>query len=95
MENSVISNAQGFGVACEQRGYFASFRNNVITGCSDKALRIDQEFIPTIGDGNSFTGNDVDGDYHDGIVLVNEEDGIVTSVTWRNLGVPYMLWGDV
>jgi hypothetical protein len=95
MENSVISNAQGYGVDCRNRSYFASFRNNVIIGCSDKAMIMDQEFVPTIGEGNSFTGNDIDGDYHDGIILVNDEDGIVSSTTWRNLGVPYILWDDV
>jgi hypothetical protein len=95
MENSVISNALDLGIECDYGGHFASFRNNVITGCSDKALLIDQEFIPTIGDGNSFTGNDIDGDYHDGILVVNEADGIVASATWRNLGVPYILVGFV
>jgi hypothetical protein len=96
MENSVISNAQGYGVECEFGSYFASFRNNVIIGCTDKAMQMDMEFVPTIGEGNSFTGNDIDGNYHDGIILVNGvEDGIVTSATWRNLGVPYILEDDL
>ena len=95
IENSVISNAQGYGVECRYGSYFASFRNNVIIGCTDKAMRMDMEFVPTIGDGNSFTGNDIDGDYHDGIELFNELDGIQTSATWRNLGVPYILKDDI
>lgn len=95
MENSVINNGEGFGIVCLEGSYFASFRNNVITGCGAQAVLTDVEFVPTIGDGNSFTGNDIDGSYHDGIVLGNDWDGIMTSATWRNLGVPYMLYNSV
>jgi len=95
MENSVINNSEGYGIRCDYGSFFAGFRNNVITGCGDKAMLIDMEFVPTIGDGNSFTGNDIDGSYHDGILLINEQDGIVTSATWPNLGVPYIVLEDV
>jgi hypothetical protein len=95
MDNTVISNSQGYGMDCEDYSYFAGFRNNVITGCAYQAMIFDQEFVPTIGDGNSFTGNDIGEDYHDGIVLTDESDGIVTSATWPNLGVPYILENDI
>jgi hypothetical protein len=91
MENSVISNAIGYGMDCEDGSYFEGFRDNVITGCDDKPLVFDQEFVPTIGDGNSFTGNDIGGSCHDGILLYSLWDGIVTSATWPNLGVPYII----
>jgi hypothetical protein len=95
MENTVINRSVEFGIICGDGSYFASFRNNVITGCCYRAMVLDVEFVPTIGEGNSFTGNDIDGDYHDGIELVNRWDGIQTSATWRNLGVPYILKDDI
>jgi hypothetical protein len=95
MENSIISNSQGFGMVCWEGSYFEDFRTNVITGCSNIALIFDQEFVPTIGNGNSFTGNDIEGSYHDGIMLYNGCDGIMTSATWPNLGVPYILEDEV
>jgi len=88
MENSVISGGGWSGIACYDGGHFAGFRNNVITGCAAEAMAIEMEWVPTIGDGNSFTGNAIYQDYHDGIALI--ADDIVSSATWRDLGVPYI-----
>jgi hypothetical protein len=89
IQNTVIRNSPGYGIVC-WNGYFAGFRDNVIIGCGNQAMLIEDDYVRTIGEGNSFTGNDVDEEYHDGIVVL-EWEGIVTSATWRDIGVPYIL----
>jgi hypothetical protein len=91
VENSIIRNSPGYGIVCAERAYFAGFHDNVISGCGYQALLIDQEFVRTIGAGNSLTGNDVEEEYRDGVVVENQMDGVTTSATWPNLGVPYLL----
>ena len=44
-----------------------------------------------IGAGNSLTGNDLQDEYLDGVVVENQDDGITMSATWPDLGVPYLV----
>jgi hypothetical protein len=98
IQNTTIRNCPGYGINC-YLGLFSSFGDNTIAGCGDKAMSIFSEAVRTIGEGNSFTGNDLDGECHDGIVVPGW-DGVTTSATWRDIGVPYMLiegleiWGE-
>ena len=94
IQNTTIRNSPGYGIVCTEGSYFAGFRDNLIVGCGLPAMLIEDDYVRTIGEGNSFTGNDVDNEYHDGIVVL-EWEGIVTSATWPDLGVPYILQDEL
>ena len=95
IDNSVISDGQGYGVWCDDEVALVNFNNNVITGCSYQAMSIGAAVVAGIGSGNSFTGNDLSEDGHDGIVVSDDNLPISSSVTWRDLGVPYIVTDGV
>jgi hypothetical protein len=68
--------------------YFTDFTNNTVTGCTKFAVHIGAAHIPTLGAGNTFTGNTKDGIEVDGMNV--SETG-----TWLNHGVPYFITDDV
>jgi hypothetical protein len=81
--NTRISGNAGIGIYCQNTG-FARFENDTITGCGGYPLHIPAQYVGTIGNGNSFTGN-----AHDAIEVAG---GAITSNTqyrWQN--VPYLI----
>jgi hypothetical protein len=84
VRDCVIRNSGGCGVLCSDGAGFARFDSNEISGCVESPLRLNAEYVRTIGPGNLLTGNG-----HDSV----EVDGgaVITTGTWLNLGVPYLV----
>ncbi len=88
IDHTTIRKSGGYGVCVEDDGSFGDFSNNTITGCTKHPVRIDANFVRTIGTGNVLTGNAKEGIHvHNG--------GVETDGTWLNHGVPYVVDGDV
>jgi len=94
MRGTTIRGAEEYGVCLHDGGGFTDCRDNVITGCGERAMLIDAEYVRTIGTGNRFSGNSVWEDGRDGIEVANDNE-IVNSGTWLNHGVPYMILDDI
>jgi len=87
IDHTTVRKSGGYGVYVESNGSFADFSNNTITGCAGYSVRMDANFIRTIGAGNALTGNTKDGvEVHGG--------AISTSGTWLNHNVPYVIDND-
>jgi hypothetical protein len=87
MNDCTVQNSGDYGIVCRNGGFFTSFDDNTVTGCAAYQIRIDCDKVGTIGTGNILTGA------HSGIEVV---DGTVSSTgTWRNLGVAYIISGDI
>ncbi|MGQ9708072.1 MAG: Ig-like domain-containing protein [bacterium] len=86
--NCTVRKSADYGISVADDGYFKEFNNNTITECARFPLYIFGEYVRTIGTGNNFTGNTQDG------ILVHGDD-IVTTGTWVNPGVPYVINGDI
>jgi hypothetical protein len=85
-----IARSAGAGLFCEGEGHPTSFTDNVLTGNLNYPVRIKAAYVGYVGSGNVLTGNAQD---MDAIFVVGS--GVDTSATWRNLGVPYLVNGDV
>jgi len=86
--NCTVRKSADYGIVAMDEGYFKEFNNNTITECARYPLYIYGEYIRTIGTGNNFTGNTQEG------ILVHGDD-VVTTGTWINPGVPYIVNGDI
>ena len=83
--NCRIQRGAGFGVDCTANGPLAAFSGNTLTSCH-RPLRVFCGNVGSIGTGNSFLGNDPGQD-----VIEVTGGSISSSVSWPNLGVPYLL----
>ncbi len=83
LANMRIADNAGTGIYCQNTG-FARFENDTITNCAGFPLRIAAEYVGTIGNGNSFTGN-----AHDAIEVTG---GVITgNAQYRLQNVPYLV----
>jgi hypothetical protein len=90
VDHCTIMHSAGSGLFCEGDGHPTDFTDNSVTGNQNYPVRVKAEYIRSIGAGNVLTGNAPD---MDAIFVVGS--GVTASATWRNLGVPYLLNGDV
>jgi hypothetical protein len=72
----------------------ASFTNNTITSCTLYPISIYPPDVASIGVGNVLTGN---ASGYDGVQVQagTGTDGVTTNATWANLGVPYIIAGNI
>jgi hypothetical protein len=83
LANMRIADNAGAGIYCQNTG-FARFENDTITGCAGFPLRIAAEYVNTIGNGNSFTGNARD--------AIEITGGVITgNAQYRLQDVPYLV----
>jgi hypothetical protein len=90
VDHCTVARSAGTGLFCEGDGHPTDFTDNSITGCLSYPVRVKAEYIRYLGAGNVLTGNTPG---RDAIFVVGS--GVVTSATWRNLGAPYQVSGDV
>lgn len=90
VDHCTIGHSAGSGLFCEADGHPTSFTDNSITGSQNYPVRIQAGFIGAVGSGNVLTGN---APGMDAIFVAGSN--VTTSGTWRNLGVPYLVNGDV
>jgi hypothetical protein len=90
VDHCTVARSAGAGLLCEGDGHPTDFTDNSIAGCLSYPVRIKAEYIRYLGAGNVLTGNTLG---KDAIFVVGS--GVVTSTTWRNLGAPYQVSGDV
>jgi hypothetical protein len=83
LANMRITDNAGTGIYCQSAG-FARFENDTITGCGGFPLSIAANYVSTIGNGNSFTGN-----AHDAIEVAG--DSITRNAQYRLQDVPYLV----
>jgi hypothetical protein len=81
--NTKIANNAGTGIFCQNTG-FARFENDTVTGCGGFPLHIAAQYVGTIGNGNSFTGN-----ARDAIEVAGGT--IAGNAQYRSQGVPYLI----
>ncbi|MBM3332098.1 hypothetical protein FJY68_09685 [candidate division WOR-3 bacterium] len=81
--NTKVSGSAGTGIYCQNTG-FARFENDTITGCGGFPLRIAAQYVGTIGNGNSFTGN-----ADDAIEVAG--GNVASNAQYRQQGVPYLI----
>jgi hypothetical protein len=95
LDHCNVSKSGNFGILCPNNGSsFASLTNNTITTCANYPIDINPNNVAVIGAGNVLSGNDAG---YDGILVEDGtgSGGVTTSQIWLNLGVPYVLNGDV
>ncbi|HTW92243.1 MAG TPA: Ig-like domain-containing protein [bacterium] len=81
------------GIVCATSGSsFTSWTSDTITACALYPIDVWPNDVKDIGAGNVLTGNTSNAIYVEGGIRTN---AIVSNGTWRNLGVPYILSGDV
>ena len=83
--NTRIARSAGNGIYLHGAG-FARFENDTITGCGEFPLHIPVQYVSTIGNGNSFTGN---APGKDGIEVTG--DTITRNTQFRRQDVPYLI----
>uniref|UniRef100_A0A7C6EDW4 Right handed beta helix domain-containing protein n=1 Tax=candidate division WOR-3 bacterium TaxID=2052148 RepID=A0A7C6EDW4_UNCW3 len=86
--NCTFRYSGNYGVYLTDDAGFNTFTNNTITNCNQYPLRINAEYVRTIGTGNNFTGNTIN-------AILVRGGTIHTSGTWVNPGVPYVIESDV
>jgi hypothetical protein len=87
-DHNLVRKSGSNGVWVSTTGYFGDFTNNTITGCAKRPIRIAARNVPTLGAGNTLTGNLKNGIEVRGSAVNN-------SGTWLNHGVPYVVTDDV
>ncbi len=87
-DHNVVRKSGSNGVWLSGTGCFGDFSNNTIAACTRYAVHIAAEYVPTLGTGNTLTGNTREG------VLVRGGT-VKTTGTWLYHGVPYVINGDV
>jgi hypothetical protein len=84
---TTITGNAGNGVYCFNTG-FARFDNDTVTACAGYPLHIAAPYVPTIGNGNSFTGNVLD--------EIEVTGGtIIQNAQFRRQNVPYLIRGTI
>jgi hypothetical protein len=87
-DHNLVRKSGSNGVWVSYAGYFGDFTNNTITGCTKYAVHVGAGNVPTLGAGNTLTGNT-----KNGIEVFNS--AFKSSGTWLNHGVPYVVTDDV
>ena len=87
-DHNLVRKSGSNGVWTSTTGYFSDFTNNTITGSTLYAVHIGAEKVPTLGAGNTLTGNT-----KNGIEVFSSQ--VQASGTWLNHGVPYVVTDDV
>jgi hypothetical protein len=78
-----VRHSGGIGIMCDYGGRFhPNSGSNEVTGCSGHPVRIDDSHASALPAG-TYTGNGIDR------ILVEGGQGVATSGTWINPGVPY------
>jgi len=90
VDHCTITRSAGAGLFCATGGHPTTFTDNTITGSMDYPIRIEAGYLGFIGAGNVLTGNASGMD-----AIFAAGSGVAASATWRNLGVPYIVNGDV
>jgi hypothetical protein len=90
VDHCTIARSAGAGLFCEGDAHPIDFTDNSITGCLSYPIRIEAEYLRTLGAGNVLSGNTAG---RDAIFVVGTR--VVTSATWRNLGAPYQVSGNI
>jgi hypothetical protein len=81
--NTKIAGNAATGIYCQNTG-FARFENDTVTGCGGFPVHIAAQYVGTIGNGNSFTGN-----AHDAIEVAGGTIASNTQYRWQD--VPYLV----
>ncbi len=85
--NTRIAGNSGNGIYCFNTG-FARFENDTVTACAGYPLHLAAQYVTTIGNGNSFTGNALDG--------IEVTGGAITqNALFRRQNVPYLVRGTI
>jgi hypothetical protein len=87
-DHNLVRKSGSNGVWTSTTGYFSDFTNNTITGSTLYAVHIGAENVPTLGAGNTLTGNT-----KNGIEVFSSQ--VQATGTWLNHGVPYVVTDDV
>jgi hypothetical protein len=87
-DHNLVRKSGSNGVWLSPSGSFSDFTNNTITGSTLYPVHISTEYIPTLGAGNTLTGNT-----KNGIEVSNQS--VQNSGTWLNHGVPYVITDNV
>ncbi len=85
--HNVVRKSGSYGVNMQTIG-FSSFDSNTITTCAEYPVKLEAEYIRTIGSGNVLTGNT-----HDAVYV--DAGAVRQTGTWPNPGVPYTMSQDV
>jgi|GEM_PF-5795162 len=88
MDHCTVRKNAVYGVYCGALGYFADFSSNTITASGASPVRIQADYVRTLGTGNTLTGN-----VHDDILVTGQN--VKTSGIWLNHSVPYVIYDDV
>lgn len=87
IENCKISNSEFMGISTSDESKFASFTNNEITNTGSFAVQIYGNAVHTLG-----SNNNIDTDLG---IEISADRVEITSGTWLNHGVPYVITGDI
>lgn len=89
VNNLTVRNSSGRGVQVRSNGKFGAGSANVtVQNAAAYPISITANFIGTIPTGGTFTGNTQN--------MVNvEEQKVTTTQTWPNLGIPYLMNGEI
>jgi hypothetical protein len=87
-DHNLVRKSGSNGVWVSYAGYFSDFTNNTITSCTKYAVHVGAANVPTLGAGNTLTGNTKNG-------IEVFHSAVTTSGTWLNHGVPYVVTDDV
>jgi hypothetical protein len=88
LSNCILRKSGNDGIIVALTGQFAQFTNNTVAECNGYAVRINPEYVRTLGAGNTFTDNT------NNAILVRN-GSVTTTGTWLNQGIPYVIDGDV
>jgi parallel beta-helix repeat protein len=87
IENCKISNSEFLGISSTTEARFASFSNNEISNTGSFAIQIYGNAVHTLGSNNNIDSN---------LGIEVSSDRIeISSGTWLNHGVPYVVTGDL
>jgi hypothetical protein len=87
-DHNLVRKSGSNGVWLSSNGSFGDFTENAVTGCTKYAVHIPAKYVPTIGTGNTLTGNTKNG-------IEVFSSSVQSSGTWLNHGVPYIITDDV
>lgn len=87
-DHNLVRKSGSNGVWLSSSGSFGDFTNNTVAGCTKYAVHIAAKNVPTLGAGNTLTGNTKNG-------IEVFSSSVQSSGTWLNHGVPYIVTDDV
>lgn len=92
-DHCTIRQSGDYGVVCAGAATgFGTFTNNTVTANDRYPISIYPAKVPAIGAGNVLTGNAQSGVE---VVCAANSHFVSATATWANLGVPYVLTGDL